>query len=152
MTEILSNCKLFLKNFDVKLIVSIYGTLFEIGIIRLPIVGAYWLLLWGNYKFPYLTFDYYVKKLKSKLISCYLGDYFVIVANDYESIKEILAKDDFDGRVSAEFIRDRSFGKDLGNEKYIICSFFDVYAIYNSCVENIFFETGRIDAIMIIKT
>jgi len=59
-----------------------------------------------------------VKKLKSKLISCYLGDYFVIVANDYESIKEILAKDDFDGRVSAELTRDRSFGKDLGNEKY----------------------------------
>jgi len=34
----------------------------------------------------------------------------------------------------------------------IICSFFDVYAIYNSCVESIFFETGSIDAIMIIKT
>jgi len=107
-----------LTNFDVKLIVSIYGTLLEIGIIRLPIGGSYWLLLWGNYKFPHLTFDYYVKKLKSKIISCYMGDFFVIVANDYESIKEILARDDFDGRISAEFIRDRAFGKDLGNEKY----------------------------------
>jgi len=126
--------------------------LFEIGIIRLPIGGSYLLLLWGNYKFPHLTFDYYVKKFKSKIISCYIGDHFAIVANDYESIKEILARDDFDGRVFAEFIRDRAFGKDLGNEKYNYLFIFQcMYAIYNSCVESIF-ETGSIDAITIIKT
>ncbi|XP_025988557.2 uncharacterized protein LOC113003430 [Solenopsis invicta] len=84
------------------------------GIIRLPIGGSYWMLLWGNYKFPYMTIDYYVKKLKSKIISCYMGDHFVIIVNDYKNIKEVLARDEFDGRVSAPFLLDRSFGKNLG--------------------------------------
>ncbi|XP_011639779.1 probable cytochrome P450 304a1 [Pogonomyrmex barbatus] len=84
------------------------------GIIRLPIGGAYWLLLWGNYKFPYLTIDYYVKKLKSKIISCYMGNDFVIIVNDYQNIKEVLAREEFDGRVSVQTIRDRAFGKNLG--------------------------------------
>lgn len=91
----------------------------EIGIIRIPIGGSYWMLLWGNYKFPHMTIDYYVKKLKSKIISCYMGDNFSIIVNDYESIKEVLARDEFDGRITnAEFLKDRAFGKELGNEKY----------------------------------
>ena len=76
------------------------------------------MLLWGNYKFPYMTIDYYVKKLKSKIISCYMGDHLVIIVNDYKNVKEVLARDEFDGRVTAPFLLDRSFGKDLGNEKY----------------------------------
>ncbi|XP_018047195.1 PREDICTED: probable cytochrome P450 304a1 [Atta colombica] len=85
------------------------------GIIRIPIGGSYWMLLWGNYKFPYLTIDYYVKKLKSKVISCYMGDSFTIIVNDYKSIKEVLSREEFDGRVTtAQHIKDRAFGKELG--------------------------------------
>ncbi|XP_011880568.1 PREDICTED: probable cytochrome P450 304a1 isoform X1 [Vollenhovia emeryi] len=85
------------------------------GIIRLPIGGCYLLLLWGNYKFPHLTIDYYVKKLKSKIISCYMGNYFAIIVNDYESIKEVLSRSEFDGRLTnVHHIKDRAFGKELG--------------------------------------
>ncbi|XP_018357138.1 PREDICTED: probable cytochrome P450 304a1 [Trachymyrmex septentrionalis] len=84
------------------------------GIIRIPIGGSYWMLLWGNYKFPYLTIDYYVKKLKSKIISCYMGDNFTIIVNDYKSIKEVLSREEFDGRVITAHIKDRAFGKELG--------------------------------------
>lgn len=73
------------------------------------------MLLWGNYKFPHLAVDYYVKKLKSKIISCYFGDVFIIIVNDYESIKEVLSREEFDNRVTnADFIKDRAFGKELG--------------------------------------
>ncbi|XP_036145764.1 probable cytochrome P450 304a1 isoform X2 [Monomorium pharaonis] len=85
------------------------------GIIRVPIGGSYWLLLWGNYKFPHLTLNYYVKKLNSKIISCYMGSFFVIIVNDYKSIKEVLGRDEFDGRITnADFLKDRAFGKELG--------------------------------------
>lgn len=85
------------------------------GIIRIPIGGAYWLLLWGNYNFPHLTIDYYVKKLKSKIISCYFGDFFVVIVNDYKNIKEVFSREEFSGRVTnADFINDRAFGKELG--------------------------------------
>ncbi|XP_018364794.1 PREDICTED: probable cytochrome P450 304a1 [Trachymyrmex cornetzi] len=85
------------------------------GIIRIPIGGSYWMLLWGNYKFPYLTIDYYVKKLKSKIISCYMGDNFIIIVNDYKSIKEVLSREEFDGRITtAQYLKDRAFGKELG--------------------------------------
>ncbi|XP_071566707.1 probable cytochrome P450 304a1 [Temnothorax nylanderi] len=85
------------------------------GIIRIPIGGSYWMLLWGNYKFPHLTIDYYVKKLKSKIIGCYMGDYFTVIVNDYDSIKEVLTRDEFSARITdVDFIKDRAFGKELG--------------------------------------
>ncbi|XP_072767521.1 probable cytochrome P450 304a1 [Anoplolepis gracilipes] len=85
------------------------------GLIRIPIGGSYWLLLWRNYKYVHLALDYYAKKLKSKLFSCYFGDYFVVIANDYANIKEIFSREEFDGRVtSADYIKDRAFKKELG--------------------------------------
>ncbi|XP_012221588.1 probable cytochrome P450 304a1 [Linepithema humile] len=85
------------------------------GIIRLPIGGSYWMLLWKNYKFPHLAVDYYTKKLKSKIISGYFGDFFLVIVNDYASIKEVFTREEFDGRVTClETINDRAFGKKLG--------------------------------------
>uniref|UniRef100_A0A348G630 Cytochrome P450 2 n=1 Tax=Odontomachus monticola TaxID=613454 RepID=A0A348G630_ODOMO len=82
---------------------------------RVPISGSYLLLLLGNYSFPYKTIGYYAKKLKSNIIGCHLGSFWAVAANDYASIKEILTKDDFDGRVSdVEVVKARAFGKKLG--------------------------------------
>ncbi|KAL0105457.1 hypothetical protein PUN28_016846 [Cardiocondyla obscurior] len=85
------------------------------GIARIPIGGSYWLLLWKNYTFPHLAIDYYVKKLKSTIVSCYMGDFLTVIVNDYKNIKEVLAREEFDGRITnADFIKDRAFGKELG--------------------------------------
>ncbi|CAL1679557.1 unnamed protein product [Lasius platythorax] len=85
------------------------------GLIRIPIGGSYWLFLWRNYKYVHLAMAYYAKKLNSKLYSCYMGDYFVVIANDYTNVKEILSREEFDGRVTgADYIKDRAFKKILG--------------------------------------
>ncbi|XP_032684829.1 probable cytochrome P450 304a1 [Odontomachus brunneus] len=82
---------------------------------RVPISGSYLLLLLGNYFFPYKTIEYYAKKLKSNIIGCYFGDFWAVVVNDYASIKEVLTRDDFDGRLTeVEIVKTRAFGKKLG--------------------------------------
>ncbi|KAF7987707.1 hypothetical protein HCN44_003570 [Aphidius gifuensis] len=84
------------------------------GLLRLPLWGSYWFLLWGNYKFPHETIAYYVKKFKSKIISCYLGNAFVVIVNDYAGIKEVLNRKEFDGRAISDVMKIRAFGKTLG--------------------------------------
>ncbi|EFN65051.1 Probable cytochrome P450 304a1 [Camponotus floridanus] len=85
------------------------------SLIRIPIGGSYWLLLWRNYKYMHLALDYYARKLKSNLFSCYLGEYFAVIANDYANIKEILSREEFDGRITnIDYIKDRAFKKKLG--------------------------------------
>ncbi|XP_017753929.1 PREDICTED: probable cytochrome P450 304a1 [Eufriesea mexicana] len=82
---------------------------------RLPIVGSYWHLLWYNYKYPFKAIAYYANKLQSKVVTCYFGPYIAVIANDYKSVKEILSRDDFDGRVTTiDAILARAFGKQLG--------------------------------------
>ncbi|XP_046817600.1 probable cytochrome P450 304a1 isoform X1 [Vespa crabro] len=85
------------------------------GIVGLPIIGVYWYCLWYNYKYPYQSLGYFSKKLKSKLISCYFGPFFTVIANDYENVKEILLREEFDGKLSdSYFIKSRAFNKKLG--------------------------------------
>ncbi|CAL1679558.1 unnamed protein product [Lasius platythorax] len=43
-----------------------------------------------------------------------MGDYFVMIANDYVNIKEILSREEFYGRViDADYIKNRPFKKKL---------------------------------------
>ncbi|KAI4491407.1 hypothetical protein M0804_002799 [Polistes exclamans] len=85
------------------------------GIVGLPIIGAYWYLLWKDYKFPYKSLSYYTKKLKSKVISCYFGSFFTVIVSDYASIKELLRREDFDGRLNEAYMfKARAFNKKLG--------------------------------------
>ncbi|XP_014480099.1 PREDICTED: probable cytochrome P450 304a1 isoform X2 [Dinoponera quadriceps] len=88
---------------------------FQQGVFRIPISGSYLTLLLRNYSFPYNTVEYYAKKLKTKIIGYYLGSFWVVVANDYANIKEILKRGEFNARVTeVPIIKDRSFGKMLG--------------------------------------
>lgn len=74
--------------------------------------------------------DYYIEKLKSKIISAYFGDIFLVIVNDYASIKEVFTREEFDGRVTVlETIKDRAFGKQLGNARAITC-LYTFYFIY----------------------
>lgn len=65
--------------------------------------------------YPHKTLQYYVNKLKSKVVTCYLGPYCSIVANDYNSIKEMFMNGDFDGRpTEIDVLKARAFGSTLG--------------------------------------
>ncbi|XP_015429299.1 PREDICTED: probable cytochrome P450 304a1 [Dufourea novaeangliae] len=82
---------------------------------RIPFAGSYWHLLWGNYQYPHKTIRYYADKLKSKVLTCYLGPFYCVVANDYKSIKEIYVKEEFSGRLTeVDILKARAFGKTLG--------------------------------------
>ena len=85
------------------------------GPLRFPLWGSYWFLLWGDYKFPYKTALYYTKKFKSKIIGLYLGSQYTIVVNDYDTVKEVLSRKEFDGRLHEIYVtRARTYGKKLG--------------------------------------
>ncbi|XP_012251817.2 probable cytochrome P450 304a1 [Athalia rosae] len=82
---------------------------------RLPIWGSYWFLLWGNYKYPHRTIQYYAAKYKSNVVACWLGSYYTVIATNYQSIKELLSKKEFDGRLAEAYIfKARAFGRKLG--------------------------------------
>ncbi|KAK0161408.1 hypothetical protein PV327_009881 [Microctonus hyperodae] len=82
---------------------------------RLPVWGSYWILLWGDYKFPHNTIQYYMKKYKSKIIGCWLGSAYTVILNDYDSVKEVLSRKEFDGRLHEAYpVKARAFGKKLG--------------------------------------
>lgn len=86
--------------------------------------GSYWFLLWKNYHNPYKAVTHYMKKLKSKIISCYIGDVFTVVVNDYDTIKEVFVREEFDGRVTNGFSAlARAFDQELG-KRIIVCSYF----------------------------
>nr|XP_033329530.1 probable cytochrome P450 304a1 [Megalopta genalis] len=82
---------------------------------RVPFFGSYCFLLLGDYKYPFNALRYYVKKLKSKVVTCYMGPYCTIVANDYDSIKEVYTNDAFDGRpTEIDILKVRAFGGTFG--------------------------------------
>lgn len=66
---------------------------------RLPIWGSYWYILLANYSFLQHSFIRMAKLYKSQLIGFYAGSFAGVVAQDYDTIKEILNKREFDGRM-----------------------------------------------------
>lgn len=76
------------------------------------------LLLLGSYSFPHKTVEYFAKKFRSKIVGFYMGDFWTVAANDYASIKEVLTREEFDGRLTnIPAMMDRAFGKNLGKRK-----------------------------------
>lgn len=65
---------------------------------RIPVFGAYLLLLLINRKHLHLAALKLCKWYKSKVIGFYIGSIPTIVANDKESVREILFNTAFDGR------------------------------------------------------
>ncbi|XP_068082183.1 probable cytochrome P450 304a1 [Anabrus simplex] len=87
---------------------------FPPGPIRLPVFGSYLQLLIGNYAYHYRILDKMTLKYKSKILGFYIGSLPTIVACDYESIKEILLRPEFQGRIDSIITRTRALGKKLG--------------------------------------
>ncbi|CAL7939197.1 unnamed protein product [Xylocopa violacea] len=82
---------------------------------RLPVIGSYWHLLWHNYTHPFKTVLYYAHKLRSSIVTCYLGNTVTIIASDYSSVKDILTREEFDGRLmNLTTTLSAGYGKPLG--------------------------------------
>lgn len=65
---------------------------------RIPFVGSYLFLLLVNSKKVHLAILKLCKWYNTKILGFYIGDCPTIVANDYDSVREILFNQDFDGR------------------------------------------------------
>ncbi|PSN47976.1 Methyl farnesoate epoxidase, partial [Blattella germanica] len=80
-----------------------------------PVVGSY---LWFRQEKSRLAYDHLVW---SSLVAQYgpvagvrLGKDKIVVASGYEAVKEVLLRDEFDGRPDGFFFRVRTFGKKMG--------------------------------------
>lgn len=65
---------------------------------RLPLLGGYPFLLALNFHHLHKAAARLSQLYKSKLIGLYLGPLPAVIVNDYETIKEVLTRSDFDGR------------------------------------------------------
>lgn len=83
----------------------------------MPIYGAFWIVL--AYEFNNLAQAFYKlgKRYNTKIIGLYLGNVPTIVLNDPADIKEMLNREEFDGRMDIILFRLRSYWKKLGKLK-----------------------------------
>uniref|UniRef100_A0A336KN19 CSON013586 protein n=1 Tax=Culicoides sonorensis TaxID=179676 RepID=A0A336KN19_CULSO len=65
---------------------------------RIPFVGSYFFLLLVNSQKVHMAILKLCKWYNTKVLGFYIGDCPTIVANDYDSVREILFNQDFDGR------------------------------------------------------
>ncbi|KPJ02852.1 putative cytochrome P450 304a1 [Papilio xuthus] len=80
----------------------------------LPIYGAYWLVLLKGLNNLPTAFIKYAKEYNTKVVGFYLSNIPSVVVNDPALIKEVLNREEFDGRMDLIMGRLRSFWKKLG--------------------------------------
>ncbi|XP_059056621.1 probable cytochrome P450 304a1 [Achroia grisella] len=80
----------------------------------LPIYGAYWIILATEFNNLSTAFRKIGYKYKTKLVGLYLGSFPTIVLNDSDLIKEMLNREEFDGRMDIIVGRLRAYWKKLG--------------------------------------
>lgn len=80
----------------------------------LPVYGAYWLLLAKVYQNLAAASIKFSEEYKTKVLGMMIGAVPVIIANDSKLVKEVLNREEFDGRMDIILGRLRSFWKKLG--------------------------------------
>ncbi|XP_021941664.1 probable cytochrome P450 304a1 [Zootermopsis nevadensis] len=81
---------------------------------RLPVWGSYWFVLLNNFKFTHIGFHKLAQKYRTKIMGLYLGPFLTVVVNDYQNIKHVLTRPEFQGRVKAPVFDMRTYNKNLG--------------------------------------
>ncbi|OWR44462.1 cytochrome P450 CYP304F2 [Danaus plexippus plexippus] len=81
---------------------------------KLPIHGAYWIVVLKKINNLAASFKMLSKEYKTKVLGLYLGNFVTIIVDDPHLIKECLNREEFDGRVDFLVARLRSFWKKLG--------------------------------------
>uniref|UniRef100_A0AAG5CPG5 Cytochrome P450 n=1 Tax=Anopheles atroparvus TaxID=41427 RepID=A0AAG5CPG5_ANOAO len=80
---------------------------------RLPLLGSYPFLLAFNYRHLHRAAAKLSELYQSKLIGLYLGSVPAVVVNDYETVREVLRRSEFDGRPDLFLarLRDERFAR-----------------------------------------
>ncbi|KAJ0178907.1 hypothetical protein K1T71_005682 [Dendrolimus kikuchii] len=81
---------------------------------NLPLYGAYWMALAYDFNNLAGAFCKIGEKYKTKVIGQFMGKGLSIILNDPTDIKEMLTREEFDGRMDIILFRLRSYWKKLG--------------------------------------
>ncbi|XP_045494470.1 probable cytochrome P450 304a1 [Colias croceus] len=87
---------------------------FPPGPIRLPIYGGYWIIATKVINNLGLATMKLAEEYNTKVVGLYLGKLPQILVNDPATIKEVLSREEFDGRLDTVLARARSYWKKLG--------------------------------------
>jgi len=85
------------------------------GPTRIPLLGSYLEVqkLRNKLGFYHLVWDH-LAKTYGQVFSVKLGRIEAVVVSGYDAVRQVLSKDDFDGRPDGFFFRYRAFNKRLG--------------------------------------
>lgn len=81
---------------------------FPPGPIRWPLWGGYLQLLMIDYKKPYMAMHRMARRYNTEVLGLYLGPYPTVVACSHASVRELLLRPEFQGRVHGFLARKRS--------------------------------------------
>jgi len=81
---------------------------------RLPVWGSYWFVLQKNFNYLYIGFHKLAQKYKTSILGLHLGAFPAVVVHDYDSVRQVLTRPEFQGRLKVPVIHMRTYNKDLG--------------------------------------
>jgi len=81
---------------------------------RLPVWGSYWFVLQKNYKYIYIGLYKLAQKYKTSILGLYFGAFPAVVVHDYDSIRQVLTRPEFQGRLKVPVFNMRTYNKNLG--------------------------------------
>jgi cytochrome P450 len=81
---------------------------------RLPVWGSYWFVLLKDFKYTYKAFHKLAQKYKTSVLGLFLGPIPTVVVHDYDSIRQVLTRPEFQGRVKMPVLDMRTYDKNLG--------------------------------------
>uniref|UniRef100_A0A1Q3FRW9 Putative cytochrome p450 n=1 Tax=Culex tarsalis TaxID=7177 RepID=A0A1Q3FRW9_CULTA len=78
---------------------------------RLPLVGGYGIMLMLNYRHMHRAVDSLCRYYGTKILGLYLGSFLAVVVHDYEIVREVMNRSEFDGRsdMFLNRLRERNF-------------------------------------------
>jgi cytochrome P450 len=76
--------------------------------------GSYWFVLQQNYKYLHIAFHKLAQKYKTAILGLHFGPYPTVVVNDYDSVRQVLTRPEFQGRLQVPVFDMRTYNKHLG--------------------------------------
>jgi len=81
---------------------------------RLPVWGSYWFVLQKNFKYIHIGLHKLAEKYKTPILGLFFGPIPAVVVHDYDSIRQVLIRPEFQGRVKVPVFNMRTYNKNLG--------------------------------------
>lgn len=113
-------------------ILTNYTKYFSSGPPKLPVYGAFWIVLAHAFEDLATAFRKLGERYNTNLVGLYMGPVPTVVINDPGLIKEMLNREEFDGRMDIILFRLRSFWKKLGELNISVYTDFSGVNIYKS--------------------